>query len=546
MTVPWKGHLQEKFAGDLHLRGRSPCHKIRPGPQYCARRVRNSKRLIRGSLWVVLSVEPSSKGVDNAELSSSRRQRSDRQNNLPPSSSKRKAQLKNPHANTRAREALAKAKLSSRFRRFSGDAAAPFRTRPVDAAAASSVLRGTATTGACNETLEYKGKALMQKFTEPRAGAFENIRESVDTNLNLSSVGKEHEVSNAGAEVTEWDSFVDWKIMEHQDYETIPDDQFQVLSKKLHIKESWRPVVSYLISLGLHTKELEKVLVECEELFKRPIAKIVTRVEYLQSELGFDSAELRKLIDKEPTVLLQQNRHSVPRCRYLTQLGIPAESLPKVIRKQPQILQLSVSKGLGPRVDFFEKQLRIPEAEIPKLIERNPAVLTLSIENQIKPRLEYFKMLGIPDDGLVKMIVRHPHLLHYSFEGLEEHINFLASIGMTEQEMVHTVTRLSQIFSLSVANSLKPKFIYLTEELGGNVQTCVKFPAYFSLSLDKRIRPRHTYLQQLDISPDPFPMRYLSEKDEDFAARTSRSLQDYISFKVRSFYGCDCLCRIKD
>ena len=144
------------------------------------------------------------------------------------------------------------------------------------------------------------------------------------------------------------------------------------------------------------------------------------------------------------------------------------------------------------------------------------------------------------------MIVRHPHLLHYSFEGLEEHINFLASIGMTEQEMVHTVTRLSQIFSLSVADSLKPKFIYLTEELGGNVQTCVKFPAYFSLSLDKRIRPRHTYLQQLDISPDPFPMRYLSEKDEDFAARTSRSLRDYISFKVRSFYGCDCLCRIKD
>ena len=72
---------------------------------------------------------------------------------------------------------------------------------------------------------------------------------------------------------------------------------------------------------------------------------------------------------------------------------------------------------------------------------------------------------------------------------------------MTEQEMVHTVTRLSQIFSLSVADSLKPKFIYLTEELGGNVQTCVKFPAYFSLSLDKRIRPRHTYLQQLDICP---------------------------------------------
>ena len=258
---------------------------------------------MHGSLWVVLSVGPSSKGVDNAEFSSSRRQRSDRQNHMLPSSSKRRAQLKNPHANTRAREALAKAKLSSRFRRFSADAAAPFRTRPVDAAAASSVLRGSAATGACNETLEYKGKASMQKFAEPRADAFEDIRESVDTDLNLSSAGKERDVSNAGAEVTEWDSFVDWKILEHQNYETIPDDQFQVLSKKLHIKESWRPVVSYLISLGLHTKELEKVLVECEELFKRPIAKIVTRVEYLQSELGFDSGE--------PTSLFLDNKSAI-------------------------------------------------------------------------------------------------------------------------------------------------------------------------------------------------------------------------------------------
>ena len=46
----------------------------------------------------------------------------------------------------------------------------------------------------------------------------------------------------------------------------------------------------------------------------------------------------------------------------------------------------------------------------------------------MKPRIEYFKNLGIPEHGVVKMIVKHPHLLHYSFEGLEEHINFLFSL----------------------------------------------------------------------------------------------------------------------
>ena len=83
-------------------------------------------------------------------------------------------------------------------------------------------------------------------------------------------------------------------------------------------------MISYLVSLGLSTCELEKVLVNCEEVFRRPVAKVVARVEYLQNELGFEGAELRKLIKKEPNVLLQRNRHSIPRCRYLMELGIPA------------------------------------------------------------------------------------------------------------------------------------------------------------------------------------------------------------------------------
>ena len=329
--------------------------------------------------------------------------------------------------------------------------------------------------------------------------------------------------TGSGAHKPQWDSFVDWKMMEHQDYETIPDAAFEKLSEKLHIKEKWRPMTSYLVSLGLTTKELEKCLVNCEEIFKRPVAKVMTRVEYLQNELGFEGAELTKLIHKEPAILLQRNRHTAPRCRYLTELGVPAERLPTMLRKQPQILHLSVEKGLKPRVAYFKNELLIPEADIPKMLERNPAVLTFSIENQVQPRVDFLRDLGISRDGVMKMIVRHPHVLQYSFEGLEEHINFLSSIGMDEEDVVHTVTRLSQLFSLSVEDSLRPKFKYMTDELGGDHKTCVKFPAYFSLSLDQRIKPRHTYLQQYDCAPDPFPMKYLSENDAAFAARSAPS-----------------------
>ena len=36
--------------------------------------------------------------------------------------------------------------------------------------------------------------------------------------------------TGSGAHKHQWDSFVDWKMMEHQDYETIPDAAFEKLS----------------------------------------------------------------------------------------------------------------------------------------------------------------------------------------------------------------------------------------------------------------------------------------------------------------------------
>ena len=390
------------------------------------------------------------------------------------------------------------------------------KSPPVDAEAAAAVFGGGVKSPAAANGAGVLFVSPAQKLKKAQERKKEKKKSMSVANVVPAPTG-------SGAHKHQWDSFVDWKMMEHQDYETIPDAAFEKLSEKLHIKEKWRPMTSYLVSLGLTTKELEKCLVNCEEIFKRPVAKVMTRVEYLTNELGFEGAELKKLIHKEPAVLLQRNRHTVPRCRYLTELGVPAERLPTMLRKQPQILHLSVEKGLKPRVAYFKNELLIPEADIPKMLERNPAVLTFSIENQVQPRVDFLRDLGISRDGVMKMIVRHPHVLQYSFEGLEEHINFLSSIGMNEEDVVHTVTRLSQLFSLSVKDSLRPKFKYMTDELGGDHKTCVKFPAYFSLSLDQRIKPRHTYLKQYDCAPDPFPMKYLSENDAAFAARSAPS-----------------------
>ena len=360
------------------------------------------------------------------------------------------------------------------------------------------------------------GKPLMTKKPTP-----------VATTPNAKAAKK---TGRKTAKKMDWQSFVDWKTLEHQEYETLSDAQFNKLSKKLALEPHWRPMVTYLTSIGLKVADLERVVVNCSELFNRPVSRVISRVEYLQSELGLEKKNLRQIVNKDPRILLQRNRHSIPRCRYLTKIGVPQEKLADILGKQPSILHLSVQKGLMARVQYF-KDVGVAAEDIPLLIQRSPAILTFSIENQIQPRLEFLRDLGISDENVVKMLTRHPQMLHYSFDNLEEKLNFLGDIGMNDSEAALTVTRLSQFFSLSVEDSLRPKYKYLTDKLGGTKDTCVKYPAYFSLSLDQRIRPRHTFLEQYDLAPDPFPMKLLSVKDEDFVSRASKSIGEFEAYK---------------
>eukprot|EP00894_Picocystis_sp_ML_P000243 jgi/Pico_ML_1/50760/g1913.t1 len=123
---------------------------------------------------------------------------------------------------------------------------------------------------------------------------------------------------------------------------------------------------------------------------------------------------------------------------------------------------------------------------------------------------------------------------------MKPRLDYLQAIGMSEQEITTTVSRLGTLFSLSIESSLRPKFEYLTAELGGDVQTVAKFPAYFSLSLDKRIRPRHQFLlARKRLTDSKMPMKYLSLTDKDFVSVVDSTLKEYEDFKndmlVRDF-----------
>ena len=351
---------------------------------------------------------------------------------------------------------------------------------------------------------------------------------------SASSSKKSSASSQSQPKKSEYQAFVDYYSMEYQEYEQMPDKAFEKLRRKLSLEQKHRPMLTYMVSLGFKEKDLEKLLLQSEDqLFSKPVSKIISRVEYLKSELGLEGTSLVKIVSKDPQILLQRNRHSIPRCRYLTHLGLDTQALASVLSKQPSILHLSVQNSLKPRVDYFRHELGIASEDLAKVITRNPAVLTFSVEDQIAPRVEFLKDLGISHENVAKLILRHPQTLQYSFDGIKEHVDFLAKdCKMNDDEVAKTISRLNTFFSLSLEDNLRPKYEYLIDELGGTKQTAISFPAYWSLALDTRIKPRHRFMEEHNVAPDPFPMKLLAEKDEVFIKRVrGANLDAFEAFK---------------
>lgn len=86
-------------------------------------------------------------------------------------------------------------------------------------------------------------------------------------------------------------------------------------------------------------------------------------------------------------------------------------------------------------------------------------LLVSSVERTLKPKIEFLKSLGFSDEEVESMVIRSPGLLTFSVE-----------------------------------NNLVPKFKFFVEEMNGDLEEIKKFPQYFSFSLEKKIKPRYRVL----------------------------------------------------
>jgi len=279
----------------------------------------------------------------------------------------------------------------------------------------------------------------------------------------------------------------------------------------------------YLQSLGV--TDIAKVVTRLPAIFSLSIENnLKPTVEYLE-KLGV--TDIGKVVTKLPPILaLSIENNLQPTVDYLEKLGVT--DIGKVVTKLPPILALSIEDNLQPHVDYLEE---LGVTDIAKVVTRLPQILALSIEDNLKPTVDYLKELGVTD--IAKVVTRLPQILSYSIEDtLQPHVDYLEKLGVTDIGKV--VTRHPQILGCySIENNLKSTVEYLTNQCYATIQDIEKNPALVSYSLDKRIKPRHAFLQTkgVEVGYDITVGTMLVPNDRRFAKTAKSDYDEWMSFK---------------
>ncbi|KAL3685943.1 hypothetical protein R1sor_003965 [Riccia sorocarpa] len=290
------------------------------------------------------------------------------------------------------------------------------------------------------------------------------------------------------------------------------------------------PVGDYLKSLNSTSEDIDKIVSSFPQVFCYSVDQampVITLVDYQDfrptvrhlNTLGVELSLMGKLFRRHPQLL--KNRHNLERTLdFLLSVGLERKHLGKVIYNAPQLLCLSVEDNMLPTIKFLES-ISVKGPLLLKVLKRKPMILAYNVETKLKLNVKFLRSIQIKQGEIGKLVARHPQLLTLSIEkNLKPTLDYFLKLGFTRSEVAEMVRSLPSVLGFSVLTVLAPKYGYLVDIMKRSKKDVIRFPHYFSYSLEKRIIPRHQRLGELF---DSFALSSMySCSDDAFDKKVSR------------------------
>ncbi|XP_044500315.1 transcription termination factor MTERF6, chloroplastic/mitochondrial-like [Mangifera indica] len=214
---------------------------------------------------------------------------------------------------------------------------------------------------------------------------------------------------------------------------------------------------------------------------------------------GFSETQISDLIKKCPTMLLYSPEKILsPKLEFFHSIGFASADLAKIICCYPRILQSSLKNRLIPCFIYLSDLLQSTEKTV-TVVKRYPAIIYHDLQNLLPPTVNYLRDTGVPEPKIIMFLYNWPMTLIY-YPGLKEAVDFKFDLykrcGWFEEEIL-TAYRKHPWCMMKSENKIMAVMDFFVKKMGWEPSAIAERSILFSLSMEKRIIPRASFLQYL-------------------------------------------------
>ncbi|KAF5442650.1 hypothetical protein F2P56_035289 [Juglans regia] len=230
-------------------------------------------------------------------------------------------------------------------------------------------------------------------------------------------------------------------------------------------------------------------------IVKRPVilnydldSELIPRVRFLVELSGGDKDATGNVLRKFPMILSYSVKHMEGHIEFLRSFaGLNDNEIFKILLVFPSLVTASRERKLRPRIEFL-KQCGLETDDIFKFLIKAPLFLGLSFDN-VEYKLVFLLKIGYKYRTR-DMAVAMGSVTRTSCENLQKVIGLFLRYGFSCADIVAMSTRHPQVLQYN-HNSLEEKVEYLIEGMGREVGELLAFPAFLGYKLDERIKARY-------------------------------------------------------
>ncbi|KAK1262176.1 hypothetical protein QJS04_geneDACA021833 [Acorus gramineus] len=218
-------------------------------------------------------------------------------------------------------------------------------------------------------------------------------------------------------------------------------------------------------------------------------SQLEPRTEYLTALAGGDEKGTEALLRKLPSVLAYTVEHYESHVEFWrSYVGLRDDKIFKMLLVYPNIFSASRERKLAPRIEFL-RECGLGSDDIFKFFLKSPLFLSLSFKKNLSKKLSFLVKIGY-EHRTREMAFAFGASTRTSCENMQRVIGMFFEFGFTGEDLFAMSKRHPQVLQYNY-ESLEEKMEYLIEEMGRDIGELLAFPAFLGYRLDDRIKKRY-------------------------------------------------------